>query len=74
VSFARHVLRDCMCLRATFLHVRKRVLGQSKHLENIASEHALCHLEINLLEVGAHGLFGGVVYEDVDGSVSVVIV
>ena len=53
--------------------MRKRIFGQSEHLEDVAPEYALGHVEINLLEVGAHDLLAGVVYQNINGSESELI-
>jgi len=46
------------------------VFGDSEHLKNIAPEDAFGHFEVDLFEVRAHDLLGGIVHQDVNGSVS----
>jgi len=63
-------VRLCVGLRAPLFHVGQCVFGDSEHLKNIASEDAFGHFEVDLFEVRAHDLLGGIVHQDVNGSVS----
>lgn len=55
--------------RRTLLHVRKRELGDSEHLQDIAAECAFDVVQVNLGEVGTLHLLRGIVDKDVDSSV-----
>lgn len=44
----------------------ERVFGHGEHLQNVAAEGTLDHVEINILKVLAHYLLGGIVDENVD--------
>lgn len=57
------------CVRATLLHVRDGVFGDGEHLEDVAAEHALHLLEIDVGELFALDLLGGVVDKAVDSSI-----
>lgn len=63
-------IQSCAILRSSLLHMGQRIFSDSEHLENVASEDAFGHVEIDIFEVRAHHLLGGVVHEDINGSES----
>ena len=48
-------------VRAALLHVRNRVLGHGEHGEDVAAKHALYLVKVDVGEVLAQDLLGGVV-------------
>lgn len=58
-------------LRSAFFHVRQGILGQRKHLQDVAAERALHVVQVNLGKVLAHDLLGGIVDQHVEAAVSI---
>jgi hypothetical protein len=67
-SFLDNIVQN---LRVSFSHMRKSEFGDSKHLQNVASEHALNDVEINLGKILAHPLLSCIVDQDIDSSKSI---